>query len=43
MLLALALTGAIGPFATDTYLPALPLIVEEFGITASTAQLTLTA
>ncbi len=43
MLLALALTGAIGPFATDTYLPALPLIVEEFEITASTAQLTLTA
>ncbi|MDV6298014.1 multidrug effflux MFS transporter [Dietzia maris] len=43
MLLALALTGAIGPFATDTYLPALPLIVEEFRITASTAQLTLTA
>lgn len=43
MLLALALTGAIGPFATDTYLPALPLIVAEFDITASTAQLTLTA
>lgn len=43
MLVALALTGAIGPFATDTYLPALPLIVEEFRITASTAQLTLTA
>ncbi|WP_230930446.1 multidrug effflux MFS transporter [Dietzia aurantiaca] len=43
MLVALALAGAIGPFATDTYLPALPLIVEEFGVTASTAQLTLTA
>ncbi|OAH64002.1 multidrug transporter [Dietzia cinnamea] len=43
MLVALALTGAIGPFATDTYLPALPLIVDEFGVTASTAQLTLTA
>ncbi|WP_314034399.1 multidrug effflux MFS transporter [Dietzia sp. CH92] len=43
MLLALALCGAIGPFATDTYLPALPLIVDEFGVSASTAQLTLTA
>ena len=43
MLVALAFTGAIGPFATDTYLPALPLIVDEFGVTASTAQLTLTA
>ena len=43
MLLALALTGAIGPFATDTYLPALPLITDEFSVSASTAQLTLTA
>ena len=43
MLVALALCGAIGPFATDTYLPALPLIVDEFGVAASTAQLTLTA
>ncbi len=43
MLVALALTGAIGPFATDTYLPALPLIVDEFSVTASVAQLTLTA
>lgn len=43
MLIALALTGAIGPFATDTYLPALPLIVDEFEVSASTAQLTLTA
>ncbi len=43
MLMALALGGAIGPFATDTYLPALPLIVDEFGVTASTSQLTLTA
>ena len=43
MLTALALAGAIGPFATDTYLPALPLIVAEFGVTASVAQLTLTA
>lgn len=43
MLVALALCGTIGPFATDTYLPALPLIVAEFGVRASTAQLTLTA
>ncbi|MDX2355804.1 multidrug effflux MFS transporter [Dietzia sp. PP-33] len=43
MLTALALAGAIGPFATDTYLPALPLIVGEFAVSASTAQLTLTA
>ncbi|MFL0580462.1 multidrug effflux MFS transporter [Dietzia sp. 179-F 9C3 NHS] len=43
MLVALALCGAIGPFATDTYLPGLPLIVGEFGVSASTAQLTLTA
>lgn len=41
--MALALCGAIGPFATDTYLPALPLIVDEFGVSASVAQLTLTA
>ena len=26
MLVALAFTGAIGPFAPDTYLPVLPLI-----------------
>ena len=43
ILVALALAGAIGPFATDTYLPGLPLITGEFGVTASTAQLTLTA
>ncbi|MFN7244385.1 MAG: MFS transporter [Dietzia cercidiphylli] len=43
VLLPLALAGAIGPFATDTYLPALPLIVGEFGVSASVAQLTLTA
>lgn len=43
MLVALASTAAIGPFATDTYLPALPLIVGEFEVSASTAQLTLTA
>ncbi|WP_255583897.1 multidrug effflux MFS transporter [Dietzia sp. ANT_WB102] len=43
MLVALALAGAIGPFATDTYLPGLPLITGEFGVSASTAQLTLTA
>ena len=43
MLTALALAGAIGPFATDTYLPALPLITDEFGVSASVAQLTLTA
>ena len=43
MLMALALCGAIGPFATDTYLPALPLIVDEFGVSASVSQLTLTA
>lgn len=41
--MALALGGAIGPFATDTYLPALPLIVDEFSVPASVAQLTLTA
>lgn len=42
-LMALALGGAIGPFATDTYLPALPLITDEFAVSASIAQLTLTA
>lgn len=41
--MALALCGAIGPFATDTYLPALPLIVDQFDVSASVAQLTLTA
>lgn len=42
-LVALALCGSIGPFATDTYLPGLPLIVDEFAVSASQAQLTLTA
>ena len=42
-LLALAACGAIGPFATDTYLPGLPLLIDEFGVSASTSQLTLTA
>lgn len=41
MLAALGAMAMLGPFGTDTYLPALPAMTDEFGITASQAQLTI--
>ncbi|GAB3616140.1 multidrug effflux MFS transporter [Okibacterium endophyticum] len=43
LLLVLGANGILGPFGTDAFLPALPLLVTEFGTTPSTVQLTLTA
>lgn len=42
LLLALAICGGFAPFAIDAYLPGLPAIADEFGVEASTAQLSLT-
>lgn len=41
-LLLLSALAALGPFSFDTYLPALPALAREFGISSSAAQLTLT-
>ncbi|WP_225785461.1 multidrug effflux MFS transporter [Xenophilus sp. Marseille-Q4582] len=41
--LVLGLLSAIGPFAIDMYLPALPLIGQELGADMRTVQLSLTA
>lgn len=41
LLFGLALLSAAAPFATDMYLPALPLIVEDLGTTQAMVQLTL--
>ena len=38
----LGLMTAMAPLATDMYLPALPTVQVDFGITASLAQMTLT-
>jgi MFS transporter, DHA1 family, multidrug resistance protein len=38
----LALASAIAPFATDMYLPGLPRLARDFGVSSSIAQLTLT-
>ena len=38
----LGLLGAVGPFAIDMYLPALPKIADELSLSSSVAQLTLT-
>ncbi len=43
ILAALGAMAMLGPFATDTYLPALPTIAGDFGVDASRAQLTLSA
>lgn len=43
MALILGLLSTIGPFAIDMYLPALPVIAEDFGAPVSAAQLTLTS
>jgi DHA1 family bicyclomycin/chloramphenicol resistance-like MFS transporter len=42
-LLALALVSGVSPFATDTYIAALPAVQDDLGTTASAAQLTMTA
>jgi MFS transporter, DHA1 family, multidrug resistance protein len=41
MTATLAMLTALGPVATDMYLPSLPAIVREFDVTASDVQLTL--
>ena len=33
---------AVGPFAADTYLPALPLIAEDFGVSEDAASTLMT-
>src|SRR5215211_3952177 len=42
-LLALALVSGVSPFATDTYIAALPAVQDDLATTASAAQLTMTA
>jgi len=42
-LLALALVSGVSPFATDTYIAALPAVQDDLDTTASAAQLTMTA
>lgn len=42
MILVLGALVALGPLTIDMYLPALPRIGEELGVTSSVAQLTLT-
>jgi DHA1 family bicyclomycin/chloramphenicol resistance-like MFS transporter len=41
--LILGLLSAVGPFAIDMYLPALPAIAADFGVTEAAVQTTLTA
>lgn len=41
--LVIGLLGAIGPFAIDMYLPALPQVAAELGASAPAVQFTLTA
>jgi len=42
IVLALGLLAAIGPFATDLYLPSFPLVSSDLEVAASEVQLTLT-
>jgi DHA1 family bicyclomycin/chloramphenicol resistance-like MFS transporter len=41
--LIIGLLGAVGPFAIDMYLPALPTVAADLGTTAQATQATLTA
>ncbi len=41
--LVIGLLGAVGPFAIDMYLPALPRVAADLGATPQTTQFTLTA
>lgn len=43
MALVLGLLSAVGPFAIDMYLPALPQVAADLGVTESVAALTLTS
>ncbi|MGO1258390.1 MAG: MFS transporter, partial [Brachybacterium sp.] len=43
VILVLTTLSAIGPLATDMYIPAFPEVAEELGSTASMMQLTITA
>lgn len=42
-ILILGALTALGPFTMDTYLPAMPSLEHEFGVSAAVIQLTLTA
>src|SRR5512147_1699129 len=42
MILVLGALVALGPLTLDLYLPALPTITEEMGVSSSVTQLTLT-
>lgn len=42
MIVFLGILSAMAPFSTDMYLPALPTLADDFGITPSMAQMTLT-
>ncbi|HET6480666.1 MAG TPA: multidrug effflux MFS transporter [Actinoplanes sp.] len=42
IILVLGFLTALGPLTIDTYLPALPTITDDFGVTAAAVQLTLT-
>ena len=41
--LVLGLLGAVGPFAIDMYLPALPAVAADLGASAQAVQGTLSA
>lgn len=43
LLVALAAIGILGPFGTDIYLPALPVMADELNVIPVTLQLTFTA
>lgn len=43
LLIALAAIGILGPFGTDVYLPALPVMADELNVLPITLQLTFTA
>jgi DHA1 family bicyclomycin/chloramphenicol resistance-like MFS transporter len=43
MALILGLLSAVGPFAIDMYLPAMPALAASLGVTETAAQLTLTS
>src|SRR6185312_14046612 len=42
IVLVLGLLTALGPLTIDMYLPALPTISDDFGVSAAAVQLTLT-
>ncbi|AWR20671.1 multidrug effflux MFS transporter [Aurantimicrobium photophilum] len=43
MIIALGAVGVLGPFGTDMYLPAFPVIAEDLHTTAARVQITLSA